>query len=109
MCDNLTLEESLVITKPSNRRNDNKDMKGTVSLHPACNPKDTTRKISHSMINETYKEKFRDTLKTDRLMISCHNPDNARKLITASSLNQCEGTENIANYHADEAGMNTMN
>ena len=42
-------------------------------------------------------------------MIACHNPDNIRKLITPSSLKQCEGTENISNYNADEAEISKIN
>ena len=36
-------------------------------------------------------------------MIAYHNPEILGKMITASSLNQCEGIENSAKYHVDKA------
>ena len=44
----------------------------------------------------------------DKHIIACHNPDNERKLITRSSLKECEVKENSENYHADEAGINPI-
>ena len=96
------------MVKRSNRRNANEDMKGAV-LCPKCYPKDTSHKMLKNVFNETCKEKFKHTLKTKEFIIVYHKPDNIRKLIKPSSLKQCEGTENIANYHADEAGISTMN
>ena len=103
------MEESLEIIKPSDSRNTNKDVKGTVLSHPAFHSKDITRKMSHAMLNETCKEKLRDTLKIVKCMIACHDAHNAGKLIMPSSLKQHEGKENSANYDVDEAVISTMN
>ena len=44
----------------------------------------------------------------DKYMIACHNPDNIRRLIIPSLLKQCEGMENSANCHSDEAEISAM-
>ena len=83
-------------------------MKGTVLLHPTCHPKHVSRNRLQMTLNETCQEKFKDVLNADKCMIANHNPDNARRLIITSSLKECEGVENSANHHADEAGNRTM-
>ena len=60
------------------------------------------------IFNKTCKENFKDTLNTDKSMMSCHNIHDTRRLITPSSLKKYEGVENIANYHAEEAGTSTI-
>ena len=83
-------------------------MKGTALLHPACHPKDASRKRSQMMFDEKCKEKFKNTLNIDKCMIECHNTDKERRLTMQSSLKECEGVENSTNCHADEAGISTM-
>ena len=83
-------------------------MKGIVLLHTTCSPKNASSKILQMIFNKISKERFRDTLNVDKHMIACHNPDNIRRLITRSSLKECEVKENSANYHADQDGTNPI-
>ena len=94
----------LELIKPSNKKNKNKDMHGSILLYPECHPKDVSRNESQTMFKTTYKERFQDFLNTDECMIVYHNPDILRKLIIPSSLKQCEGIQNSANYHENKAG-----
>ena len=94
--------------KPSDKKNMNRHMKGAALSHPTCHPKDTSRERSQMMFNETCKEKFKDALNVEKCVIACHNPDNLRRLTMPSSLKECEGVENSANFHADEAVIITM-
>ena len=80
MCCNSTLEEALEIIKPSNKRNTNKDVKGTMILHTTYHPKDMFLQNIATKFNETCKEKFKEILKTDKCLIAHHNIDNTRKL-----------------------------
>ena len=89
--------------KHRNKTNVNRDVKGIVLLHLTRYLKDVSRKRLQMMFNKTYREKFKDVLNIDQCMIACHNPEKVRKLIMPISLKECEGAENSANYHAEEA------
>ena len=83
-------------------------MNGVILFHHACHPKNNAINKLQTMLNTVCKERFQDLLKIDKFMIAYHNPENLRKLITSSSLKQCEGIENSANYHASKAGPQMM-
>ena len=83
-------------------------MKGTALLHPACHPKDASRKRSQMMFDEKCKEKFKNTLNTDKCMIACHNPDDVRRLTMPRSLKKCGAWRIAKKCHADEAGISAM-
>ena len=45
--------------KPRNKTNTNRDMKGIVLLHPACHPKDASRKRLQIIFNKNTKRSLR--------------------------------------------------
>ena len=102
------LEEAFELIKPSNKKGKNKDMSGTMLLHPAFHPKDISRNKLQTMFNTICKERLQDFLKIDECMINHHNTDNFRKLNMPSSLKQFEVIENSANYHANKVGTQMM-
>ena len=98
----------LELIKPGNKKNNNKDMNGTMLLHPAHHPKDISRNKLQTMFNATCKARFQNLLKIDKKMIAYHNPNNLRNIIIPSSLKQREGINNSANCHANKAGIKMM-
>ena len=92
-----SLEETLEIIKLSNKISKNKDMSGTMLLHPTFHPKCISRNKLQTMLNTTCKCRFYDSLKIDKHMIGYHNPDNVRKIVIPSSLKPCTWLENSEN------------
>ena len=101
-------EEVLEAMKPRNKNRVIKDMNGITIWYPTFHPKDMSRNKLKLMFNEVCKYKFQDSLNMGKCMMACYNPEDLRKLITSSSIKQCKGIENSANYHADKASMKML-
>ena len=83
-------------------------MTGAILLHPACHPKEVSRKISLETHHKTFCSKFKELFNIGKRMTTCHNEDKLKRLVMPRLLKPCDGDGNKAAFHAECIKINMM-